>query len=413
MSAVVQATPKMAASVYCGAADGASLAVGFAGLGPVGNPLAPLSQLAANVAAPVRVAAEQVAHFIEAWRYASSALHAYMVNSRENALHFAYYAELRAALSLYAYGGISINYVAGSYYLDGNGARVNFKSETNNRTHDTVWATWPEWIKRRDAQNLLERMKLTAGVTLADFTNVLSGYAPANVLSDWGYDLISAAQDDHTARNRSSYNPLLADAPLVSMSDACVTLIRDIWRALLVGSGGITFDQDLIIFLAERSVRSITAEVKGAPLYTKEWGDMLTAVSARTGVEVAAIEQAMAKPYSVTFFERALEQVSEAENVLSRAFFLVRLASIAVDEHAAVPASSAARQWIRNWLTSVGLFPGDGSMEVADVLADYEDALQQFTPSPPHPGGLWDPQMAKHSSRLTRPEAFISWGVTL
>lgn len=411
MNAVAAVPPKMDAAAYCPLGDGSHLAAGFAALGPITQAFDPLFLAGGTPAS--RVAAEQVAHFIEAWRYGSSALRAYMVNSRENALHFAYYAELRAALSLFAYSGISINQISGCGYLDQAGAFVTFKSTENNRTHPTVWAAWPEWVKRTDAQSLLERMRLAPGVALGDFRDVLAAYAPVGVLTDWGYDLVSGTLGDHTARNNSSYDPLLADAPLFEMTDACVDLVRQIWRSLIRGASGVAFDQDLIIFLADRSVRSIAGESPGHADYLAGQRTMLEAVSARTGVDVTDIEQAINKPYSPALFQYALMPTTQPENVLSRAFFLLRLASIAVEQNLGLPASGQARAWVRNWLTSVGLFPSDGSMDVEDVAADYELSLEQFVPQPPHPRGLWDIGMAEHSSRLSRPEAFISWGLPL
>mgnify|MGYP006904092584 CR=1 FL=1 len=55
------------------------------------------------------LAAEQIAHLVEGWRYCAAAFHASLVNATDNAQHFAYYAELRAAMPLFSGSGIRVN----------------------------------------------------------------------------------------------------------------------------------------------------------------------------------------------------------------------------------------------------------------------------------------------------------------
>jgi hypothetical protein len=411
-NAAVQVT---SAVKVCQEAIGAHLAAGYSAFGPITGQLDALSRPANQVTPAVRVAAEQVAHFVEAWRYVSSALQAFMTNARDNALHFAYYAELRASLSLFAYSGISINQFATSYYLDAAGSKVAFDVE-GNRTHSVVWAIWVQWVQRPDAQALLKNIRLAPSVKLDDFTASLSGYAPQAVLKDWGYDLVANAKDDRRARNDSTYNPLLADKPLFQMDNDCLELITDVWRSLIVGINGIGFDEELIKYLVDRSVKAMISKPPTDPDYAADYAKrrkrIAEEVSKSTGATTESIEQLLSSKFSERIFDCARERKSETENVLCRAFFLLRLASLAVQRNLELKASAPAREWFKNWLINAGLFPSDGSVAAPqDMVADYELALSSFAPDEPFPRGIWDKHMVEHASRLARPDAFLSWGL--
>lgn len=98
----------------------------------------------------MRLAAEQIFHMIEGWRYAASATAAYLSNSKHNSVHFSYYAELRAALSLLSWSGIRVRQ-GDHYYLDGQNTKIAIGS---CRTHTAVWAFWQHWTNRADANSL-------------------------------------------------------------------------------------------------------------------------------------------------------------------------------------------------------------------------------------------------------------------
>lgn len=125
----------------CKHADGRSTVTGMGSLGPV----AAFSDLLlpSNANPQTTLAAEQLVHLVEGWRYAAAATNSVLSHATDQALHLAYYAELRAAMSLFAWSGIRVKQGA-YYYLDSNGNQVRTAPQ---RTHDAVWGLWKEWVK--------------------------------------------------------------------------------------------------------------------------------------------------------------------------------------------------------------------------------------------------------------------------
>jgi hypothetical protein len=107
--------PKVDYAVICRNASGLAVQQAFNSLGPI-TKFEDLLCPPGKLTGPTELASEQVFHMIEGWRYASAATTAFLNNSQQTALHFAYYAELRAALSLLSWSGIRVKQ-RGHYYL--------------------------------------------------------------------------------------------------------------------------------------------------------------------------------------------------------------------------------------------------------------------------------------------------------
>jgi hypothetical protein len=189
------------------------------------------------------LAAEQIAHLVEGWRYCAAAFHATLVNATDNAQHFAYYAELRAALSLFAGSGIRIK-LGDGYCLDANGERHPLRKEN---THELVWNLWPSWAKRDDAMALLkQQITLAPGVAIGDFEDSLIGLGLNQSLEGWGYDLLPVEQDRYS-RNVASYEAFWAARPLTRMAQGDLNVLSDLWTLLLPEHGARwRFDIELI-----------------------------------------------------------------------------------------------------------------------------------------------------------------------
>src|SRR5690606_3214514 len=98
-------------------------------------------------------------HCIDAWSYLGRAVGAMLRGDADAARHLAYYAELRAALSILARSGIAV--LNGRHFiLDSNGHAVNFSNEdfTSNRipsTHVAAWVVLQRWAQSPSAAALL------------------------------------------------------------------------------------------------------------------------------------------------------------------------------------------------------------------------------------------------------------------
>lgn len=189
----------------CQHADGRSTVTGMGSLGPVASFSDLL--LPSNANPQTTLAAEQLVHLVEGWRYAAAATNSVLSHAKDQALHLAYYAELHAAMSLFAWSGIRVKQGA-YYYLDSNGNQVRTAPQ---RTHEAVWGLWKEWVKRTDAKSLFnDNIRLHPSVTLSDVVGSVRYVNTAATLTNWGLDLWDATHD-HIARNNSSYEARLAD----------------------------------------------------------------------------------------------------------------------------------------------------------------------------------------------------------
>jgi hypothetical protein len=369
-----------------------------------------------------RLAAEQIAHLVEGWRYCAAAFHATLVNATDNAQHFAYYAELRAAMSLFSGSGLRVKQ-HGGYCLGTDMSQHPLKGAT---THKLVWDFWPLWAKRPDAMALLKRrITLLSGVAIDDFEASLIGLGVSQSLQGWGYDLLQL-DDDHAARNSASYDAFWATRPLARMTPGELNLLSDLWKLLLPEDGARwRFDIELICFLVRRALPILKQsrndhEPEGdleigdlIPILTREdphLQQVVSAVAARTGADTNHLMRVLTSGSIVNPFTCAEEKSSAVANMLCRAVFLLRLATLSVSDR--LPQSGGGvKTWIANWLEHAGLRDADSEVEFADLAEDWHLALEEFSPQEPIPLTLWNEQNARLSTLLSRPDACIAWGV--
>lgn len=392
----------------CAAASGHSVMAAFARLGPINDMTDVLYNAASNDAASL-LASEQLMHLLDGWKYASAAFSAYLANSRSAATHFAYYAELRAAMSLFAGSGIRINQ-DDSYYLDSTGNRNAIIGDT--RTHSITWAVWQEWIKRQDAIELLtHHVRLISGVSLKDFAG--SGNLMSFALQHWGYDLLSLA-NDRGARNKASYIPTIS-SPLHQMLDLEANLIKRIWSLLLPTEHGVGFDTALINFLITKTARAYHQADPNKSI-DEHVALIIDGASTQTGVDARLIRSLLVDSQpDIELFEKAANQSNDVGNVLCRALFLLRMASLSVENAMSANGPDPAAKWLRNWLSSGGLYE-EQEIDPRDLSEDYRVAQGEYfigTSSLPH--CLWSPSEPNlpSSARLVRPDAFMAWAIAL
>ena len=245
--------PYLTSSGYkkiCNNASGTMVLDGFNKLGPITNLSDLLCQKKNDPSSSI--AAQQIVHLLEAWRFLSSATNAYLINSDSNTIHFAYYSQLRAAFSLFAFSGIHPPKEINNYYLDSSGVKEGFDFTP---THLFAREIWPHWIIRPDIKSLLlNNIKLLPSVSLGDFEQTLPHFNSKNLTLNFGLDLCNLTKD-HTARNTASYQPFWLDNPLKKMSPANIQMTMRLWGLLFKkGNNQQGFDVALIQHLVEKVV---------------------------------------------------------------------------------------------------------------------------------------------------------------
>ncbi len=179
------------------------------------------------------LAASVFTHLVDGWEYMSASVSAMIDGDYERAIHFAYYAELRAAVSIIASQGIGINN-GQNFYFDSHGTFSHF----HGRTHEVVWLILKEWaLIPTNADYLMELINVQGKSIkqwLSEF-EIYVGILPITMLASdvmelWSMDLRDIG-NDHSVRNNASYSPhLLVDNPnVISKSDALGHVIQ-IWE---------------------------------------------------------------------------------------------------------------------------------------------------------------------------------------
>lgn len=169
------------------------------------------------------IAASGPVHTIDGWSYLSRAVEAALRGDQSACIHFAYYAELRAAISLLACEGIGVFHNRhpivlnkSDIYHDLKGEKWDPKNKRYERlqkfgTHYIVWPILKYWSSLKRAPDLLEDVVLPGGHTLSDWLLACNCSSPQRAIAQhwlrtWGMDL-STADDDHDLRNIASYRP--------------------------------------------------------------------------------------------------------------------------------------------------------------------------------------------------------------
>lgn len=403
------ASPSIA-SIVCASASPSTLALAYPALAPGADAHQPL--VAGGGGDAVQLAGAHVSHMLEAWRYFGASVNALLVNSPYNAIHFAYYAQLRAAMAVFSGEGVFVQQGA-YFYLDSSGTRHNFSAAG---THTFVWELWREWIKGSRAEDLIgDQIKLMPLVSLSD---IVPSPRPGGVLERWGFDLAVGATEK-TARNAASYDSK-APFPIPVLTSDHISIVRSIWRLLLSDDSAIAFDAAFVRYLVDLAVTDAIAS-GGADdeIISREQQleDIATKVAGATGQDAAALLRRLSDPGADDrLFTAASEPRQDVVNVLARALFLVRIASLSVARALGNDESSArsCKSWIKCWLSAIGVIPA-GEFEVQDLVVDFEDAIAEldFSAGVELPSTLWLGGTAEYSARLSKVESVCAWGLPL
>ena len=387
-------------------ASGSSVTLGFDKLGPVTN----FSDLLITKGKddPTKLAAQQIVHLLEAWRYLTSATSASLINSKANAIHFAYYAQLRAVFSLFAFSGIHQPQKNSSknYYLNGSGINCNY---SHAATHEFARALWPHWISRSDIQGLmLNNIRLLPTVKLDDFASVLPLFNSHNLTINLGADLGSF--NDHKARNIASYQPYWLEKPLDKFATRDVNLISELWGLLFKQSSTRGFDSAIIQYQVEQVVNDPSLDEAAINQKRK---DIALKISQNTGTEINQILNELKTVInSYKIFDLIYSTNTNSENVISRAYFLSYIATLALKHNLSLTTNSGAKNWITHWLEHAGIWNSSYGYSRMDVHDDYTyswDVFSKLNGSTKLPEDLWDIKNAMHSAKICKPEAYLAW----
>lgn len=162
------------------------------------------------------ISASAITHLNDAWTFMGRALHAILNNDTTTARHLAYYAELRAAMSILATEGIGL-FNTKHYYIDssGNAKLISKNLDENGHlknlgTHQMVWVTLEYWSSLDKATNLITKIlkpnNIGLDIWMQNYGVTSLNSLTSKLFKNLGIDLKLLA-DDRDIRNRVSYRP--------------------------------------------------------------------------------------------------------------------------------------------------------------------------------------------------------------
>jgi hypothetical protein len=188
------------------------------------------------------VSSSSAAHVIDGWSYLGRAIEATLRGDSYCAIHFAYYAELRAAMGLLAGEGIGI-FNAWHATIDETGGvepfPVNAKPTKPTKrervgTHNVIWPIVRHWSGLARAADLLDETVSPGSVPLSQWLEAVGARVPIRAvarqwLSIWGLDL-ATVKDDHDLRNLVSYRPSEFRRANGLNVHECTEFVEQLWR---------------------------------------------------------------------------------------------------------------------------------------------------------------------------------------
>ncbi len=180
------------------------------------------------------ISASCLLHCSDGWSYLGKALLSILRGDPHRAVHLAYYAELRAAVSLLATEGIGI-FNNRHFVIDASRSVVRMHGG-NSPTHQFTWNCLDYWASLPSSGTLFASVIKPYGRTLDDWLYPLGGgnaIAPKarEWFRQWGMDL-KKLPEDRDARNESSYQPDgIPDAWRVDAAKV-LRFACDLWWAL-------------------------------------------------------------------------------------------------------------------------------------------------------------------------------------
>jgi hypothetical protein len=218
------------------------------------------------------IAASAPLHCVDGWSFLGKALLSHAMGNAEAAKHFAYYAQLRAVMSLLASEGIGIFNDRHFSIRNANGRSSGLNGPINSNTHKLVREQFIEWVNHADSGKLFQEIIRPRGMSLAIWFSEIStqqlNYLATDWLKQWGYD-ITTLGIDQSAREHASYRPSSIEKDLsfknATQIRSSLGIVENIWHMCAIGgAGGFVVDSYLLRLSWEKHLgrRLIQGEVR-------------------------------------------------------------------------------------------------------------------------------------------------------
>ena len=382
------------------------------------------------------VAASVILHCANGWSFLGRAIHCHSVADLDQARHLAYYAELRAAMSLLGAEGIGI--FNNRHVIVESSGNCLFVPKRGYGTHEFTWLALEYWAGLQRSADFLSSAILPGGIPLEDW---LLSFGPNGGvgqikpighkwLRSWGLDL-KRFIDDREARNEASYRPNTI-YPVQSLDCfESAMFLRNLWNLCEPGlaSGFQALDRHLLRLSLEYAFRAMTdSTVQQAKTCYRGWiSSLLKTLNFRDGVR-AGWESFLRRERHAddpNLFQEAgrNSDVSDSRHhlhVIARAALLLRIATAASAR--LVRVAGYSRDDLEFWWSDLGLSrglwtSGGEPASFADLWLDVRDAIDDLDSweavgNPPS-RAAWLQECARQILTLSQCERVVLWGIGL
>lgn len=336
------------------------------------------------------IAASVALHANDGWSYLGRAVSCILAGDTHRALHLAYYAELRAAMSLLASAGIGV-FDKQHYIISSTNSASKLRAQ--NGTHIMAWLALEEWSRRPASGVLFSSIVRPEGLTLDEWFQPQGGassLAPQAKawFMQWGMDL-GLASKDREARNESSYRPDGVPTTWEVGSKEGLEFVRDMWSALEPSSASSfeQIDRHILRLAVERHHVSITSRPASATdaAYVALVNGIVEAQSLAAATE-GRLKKFLLRQSAPTdpqiFGFSAIKPgnpQSDAFAVMARAVLLLRIGTGAAHQllNRAGFDANLLGFWWQKLGAARGLWqPGAAPATLTDLWADVEESLR-------------------------------------
>lgn len=334
------------------------------------------------------VAGSSIVHCFDGWSYLGRALDANLAGDPDTARHLGYYAELRAAMSLLATGGVGV--FKNKHVIVSRDGRCEILRAGG--THDFTWQALQYWAGRPSGTGAVLNAIQPGGLPLSEWLSQFSAgvnFLATKWLLQWGLDL-SRLSEDRNARNIASYRPTAFTSPGPRSISDTLDSVCDFWEMCDPGAAGgfPILDRYLLrrsIEIAfrsahahkrtrrqatkmyERQVQSMMNSVTPTDLTSERWERFLNYTDLDTTPRIISDASRSDSPSSL----------NHSQQVISRAALLLRVATGAVSSliEQVVTVGNELDFWWHTPAVRRRMWPADNPPDrFTDLWADVADA---------------------------------------
>lgn len=342
------------------------------------------------------IAASAPLHCMDGWSFLGKAIISHVMGDAAACKHFAYYAELRAAMSLLASEGMGVFNDKHFSIVSANGVNSKLYGPLKGvKTHPLVRDQFEDWAKSPQSADLFDRVISPQGTPIRDWFSAISttrlSWIAQDWLVQWGYDL-TLIGNDQIARNEASYRPSGLTNDLAFRNVRQITeslgIVESIWRMCsLDARGGLTID----LFLLRRSWERYAKQNK-TRMTKKSVVKKLTTfgISGSELIILTDLFTRKSQPKDPVILEMASTKGNILDTdyhlqMMSRATLLLRLATGVSAEM--IRQANIAKQDLQFWWESVGenhgLWQAGENDPMMAMWSEVDAALQKMTTASP------------------------------